>query len=370
MELMTRCPECETVFAVTLDQLRLRKGYIRCIQCANIFDGFEAVVPAGPLRQAAEGGPPRAGIEPQLCRSSVLSGNATAAGDGEAPGDDPFTISGTVPLPASREPRVPSVLRGRDDIRASAASDAGPAFTISDSPGPAHDSEPGFGRFAPRDQAPASPPRIHAGTPPKTADDPVTGEPSSGGDYIFVEPRERPGRDLRHPEFYGDVRPRPVWLTFLWVLLILCAIALLLVQGVYVYRAQLANAFPVLRPQLEAACARISCTVPYERRIDAIAITGSALRATAPPTDDVSNLTLEVTLRNTNPRPQEWPTLVLDLKDASGTVVVRRNLVPSAWVPAELRNGPFEAGMEITVHVPVSVRGLQANGYQLDKFYP
>lgn len=369
MELMTRCPECETVFAVTLDQLRLRKGYIRCIQCANIFDGYESVVPAGPLRQAAEGSQPRPAVEPRLGKSSMQSWSPPP-GTAEAPDDDPFTISGTVPLPDAREPGLPSVLRGRDDIRAAAPSDSGPAFTISDSPRQPRDAGPVAVGPSIRADAPVSAPRIHAGEPPEKTDDPAPGISAPGGDYIFVEPRERPGRDPRRPDFYGDVRPRPVWMSFLWVLLILFAIALLFAQGVYVYRAQLANTFPVLRPHLEAACAQISCQVPYERKIDAIAITGSALRATAPPQDDVSNLTLEVTLRNTNPRPQEWPTLVLDLKDASGTVVVRRNLVPSVWVPAELRNGPFAAGQEITVHVPVSVRGLQANGYQLDKFYP
>src|SRR5690606_21962923 len=47
MDLTTRCPECDTTFAASLEQLQLRKGYIRCINCAHIFDGFEAVVSPG-----------------------------------------------------------------------------------------------------------------------------------------------------------------------------------------------------------------------------------------------------------------------------------------------------------------------------------
>ena len=121
---------------------------------------------------------------------------------------------------------------------------------------------------------------------------------------------------------------------------------------------------------LEEACAELSCSIPYERRLDAIAITGSALRANAAPQDGVSSLTLEVTLRNTYDRPQEWPTLVLDLKDASGTIVVRRNLPPDTWVPVELRTGPFAPGADLTVQVPLTVQDVQANGYQLDKFFP
>jgi len=141
-------------------------------------------------------------------------------------------------------------------------------------------------------------------------------------------------------------------------------------QGVYVYRSQLANNFPGLRPMLEAACEPLGCSVPYERRIEAIAITASALRSSGPPDGEVSNLTLDVTLRNAYERPQEWPTLVLDLKDASGAVVVRRNLAPEVWVPAGLQQGPFAADTEIKIQLPVAVRGLQPNGYQLDKFFP
>lgn len=47
MDLTTRCPECGEVFSASLQQLQLRKGFIRCINCANIFDGYEAVVPPG-----------------------------------------------------------------------------------------------------------------------------------------------------------------------------------------------------------------------------------------------------------------------------------------------------------------------------------
>lgn len=367
MELTTRCPECDTEFSVSLEQLRLRKGYIRCIQCANIFDGFEAVVPAGPPRQTGHGAAARPAVEPQLPRSAVQP-PAPEPGASQ-PAYDPFTISDTAPPSAPREPQLPSVLRGREDIRGGLPPPAGPAFTISEPSQPHADSAPTIGQSV-STEASAAGPRIYIGEPPKVTESVSDDDVAPNGDYLFVEPRARRDGAGNRPEFFGDVRPRSRWLTLVWVVLIAAAIALLLAQGVYVYRAQLANAFPPLRPSLEAACAPLSCTVPYERRIDSIVITGSALRSTAAPQNDVSTLTLEVTLRNTYNRPQEWPTLVLDLKDASGTVVVRRNLVPAVWVPAELRERPFAAGHEITVQVPVSVRGLQANGYQLDKFFP
>lgn len=44
MELKTRCPRCGTSFAASVETLQRRRGYIRCIQCAHIFDGFEEVI--------------------------------------------------------------------------------------------------------------------------------------------------------------------------------------------------------------------------------------------------------------------------------------------------------------------------------------
>ncbi|XOT98695.1 zinc-ribbon domain-containing protein, partial [Alcaligenes pakistanensis] len=44
MELKTRCPRCGTSFAASVEVLQRRRGYIRCIQCAHIFDGFEEVI--------------------------------------------------------------------------------------------------------------------------------------------------------------------------------------------------------------------------------------------------------------------------------------------------------------------------------------
>src|SRR5690606_9016063 len=109
MDLTTRCPECGTTFSASLTQLQLRKGYIRCINCAHIFDGFEAVV-------SSERGTAASAKEPSVGM------------DVPAPQDPPM----------HREPSVlgPSVLRLRtvagnepDHMRAAPVRDT--AFTIS-----------------------------------------------------------------------------------------------------------------------------------------------------------------------------------------------------------------------------------------------
>lgn len=390
MELNTRCPDCETVFPVSLTQLQLRKGYIRCVQCAHIFDGFEAAVPAESSRPES-----RTDVQPTVEPRIPVSPGPAASPD-ERPAHQPFIIpppehggisgsqparpfsigsAGSTPTPPSAppvehsisaasppvrpgsDPAIPVVLRERSDMRARSAA-AGPTFTISD----------------PRERRPAvrsEPQAPGEHTPPAfVSTEPVGTVHDDTDQALVIEPRSARRSGRYQPDFIAGSQRRSAWLTPVWAFLALCGLLLLALQGAYIYRMQLAAGFPQLRPVLEAACARAGCTVPYERDISAIALTGSALRVSGTSGDDVSQLTLEVTLRNALERPQEWPTLVLDLNDASGTVVVRRNLGPEIWVPAELRGGPFAAGSELKVQLPLSVRGLQVNGFQLDKFFP
>lgn len=41
MTLATRCPKCGTTFRVVSDQLKLRKGLVKCGKCAHVFNGVE-----------------------------------------------------------------------------------------------------------------------------------------------------------------------------------------------------------------------------------------------------------------------------------------------------------------------------------------
>jgi hypothetical protein len=153
--------------------------------------------------------------------------------------------------------------------------------------------------------------------------------------------------------------------------LIVVGLLLLLAQLVYVYRSQIATQIPALRPVLTQACETMGCRVAYSRHIDMISVISSSLRASPGAASDApESMTLRLTLRNTFDKPQEWPTLVLDLTDFSGTIVVRKNLPPAAYLPPEVLRGPFAAKSEVTAGVPIVLNGLKVNGYQLGKFFP
>lgn len=350
MDLMTKCPQCGTVFSASMDQLQLRKGYIRCVSCAHIFDGYEAVVPQGVSAAPASvhvPPPSVAGDLPQVVRQRVP---VVAAGASVA---------------SSRSVAEPWIHPKQIDSRP-VASEPSIDFAFDR----VKDTEPALGR-----------PEPGLYSEREVLDDDV---PSASG--IYTEPHGaaefRLGDSDRPTVHSVDALPdflhtrrqhRSAFVRLLWSLLILIGLVCLAAQLMYVYRMQIASNVPLLRPVLDLACEPLHCKVGYPRRIERIAIMDSSLQA-APRVGEVkpdeSVLQLRVVLRNNYDKPQTWPALTLDMVDFSGAIVARRKLVPSAYLPAQALSGPFPAASEIHIAVPVTVSGAKINGYQLGKFYP
>src|SRR5437870_52460 len=45
MSLVTRCPQCRTLFRITPTQLQAASGQVRCGRCTTVFDGYAALTP-------------------------------------------------------------------------------------------------------------------------------------------------------------------------------------------------------------------------------------------------------------------------------------------------------------------------------------
>lgn len=321
MDLTTRCPRCNTVFQVGLQDLQLRKGYIRCVQCAHIFDGYAEVVsePTVPV----PGGTPE--LEPEFKSDfeSIVEPTPAAA---------PFT--------------APYVFRSPRDR-------AEPQFTVGSlgsTPGADGHNEDVSSRPGP-DSSPS----------------------------IIVEPHQARNRyrggsaaPLLRADDVGLFDRLGRWLVGVLVLL---GVTLLLGQLIYVYRAQLALTFPSLRPVLMRACEPLRCQVPYARDLAQLAITGSDLKLDTMGHDTEvgaapRHFVLYISLRNRAERPQEWPSIVLDLNDASGVRLVRRNLSPHEYLTPQQIAAPFAPNSEVQIQVPIMLNNIQINGYQLDLFFP
>jgi predicted Zn finger-like uncharacterized protein len=152
-----------------------------------------------------------------------------------------------------------------------------------------------------------------------------------------------------------------------WIVGSIFALLVLLAQGVYHYRVEIAVLRPDLRPLLLAACKQLNCTVPRPRHIDTLSIEASDLR---PDPIRPGRLALIATLRSRAPFAQEWPDLELTLTDVADRKLAVKNLQAADYLPkdTDLKAG-FPANGEIAVDLPLDVGDLPAVGYRLYIFY-
>lgn len=173
------------------------------------------------------------------------------------------------------------------------------------------------------------------------------------------------------PEFLIDEVDTQRLKMLLWSLASALALALLVVQLAYIYRNDLATQMPSLRPTLDAMCSTLKCEVSLRRQLERISVSVIAFeRQTASQEGKPVDMTLKFSLRNRLNLPQPWPHLSLELTDASGTVVLRKPLSPREYLPVALVDKPFAASQDVTLSVPMTVTGLQINGYSLKPFFP
>ncbi|SSW70280.1 DUF3426 domain-containing protein [Achromobacter agilis] len=382
MALTTRCPQCGTSFKVVPDQLRVRNGLVRCGACSTVFDGRACLLPESGA--AASHLPAEPVARPAASAVPPWEDEPEAPVDA-APAYRPPVVAPSHP-PVAPAAAQPAVLRGRDDIRRRTEPDAGQPEEADDEYEPDDDAndraEPArWARSAEPAFAPAGDYR-HVDVRDDARDDEYDDEYAPEHD----DPREPVLGDTRTryssatdvgrapPEFLDqDRQERRGLIRKLWGGACLAGLIVLGLQLLYVYRTDIANAVPALRPVLDAACRPLDCTVGYARRLERIAISSSSLQPPAGASaidDGRSRLVLRLELRNRYDKPQHWPALVLDLTDLSDTVVVRRVLMPENYLTPEQLRGPFAPAGELKISVPIEVTGVQVNGYQIDKFFP
>ena len=153
-----------------------------------------------------------------------------------------------------------------------------------------------------------------------------------------------------------------------WGLAGLIALGLLLVQGAYVFRAELAVSQPDLRPLLDDLCGLLECDIPLPRKPELVSIEASDLH---PDPQRKNLLVLAATLKNRAPFAQDYPQLELTLTDTRDQPMVRKVFAPAEYLPqgADVHAG-FAANGELAVNLWLDATDIGASGYRLYLFYP
>ncbi len=310
MSLVTRCPKCQSDFVVSLEQLRAHDGLVRCGHCKNIFDGG-------------------AGLVSKLPTLTSLANTSSAAQPSAS-----ATQSPSIQSPAAQ----PAVLRYR---------------------------ERGTPEVSAVVQQPILTDRLEL--PARQRPEPtisVQGEARLRADPSAV------GRTP--PEFLTEDEDNSGLNTLIWGFASFFAFVVILVQIAYIYRNDIATSLPSLRPTLNTLCESLKCEVSLVRQLDRITIDGSSLDQPSEPqaAGRPAQMTLAFSMRNRLTQPQPWPHLLIELKDASNTPVVRKRLAPMDYLPAQFKDKPFLPNQELNLRLPIEVTGLQIAGFQLTRYFP
>ncbi len=365
MSLVTRCPRCQSDFMVSLEQLRVHEGLVRCGNCTNIFDGnatLESQLPVLTQRAAnlSETSTPTAFssahvIEREL-RSPIVRTLSTERESAVSRVPNRLSVQGP-----AQEHSAPSVLRRRAQTGTELEREP-------EEPLVASQPEPFFYQASARERD------------ARLGVEPTPGLESAleRGSVLRVQgearsrDESRPSTGRGTPDFLIDETPLDGLRRGLWLLLAVLAGSLLLMQLAYVYRNELVTRVPSLLPMARAACAQLRCEVSFVRHLERISVVSIALEqpAAGQAEGQSSNLTLKFSMRNRYDKIQPWPHLSVELSDASGTPVIRKVLAPELYLPESLVAKPFGANQEVHLSVPIVVNGLQISSVQLNRFFP
>lgn len=397
--LATTCPGCGTVFRVQTEQLRQRSGLVRCGVCHQVFNALEALQPVA--EHDAELEPEDSPIGPADATPDPPPGAAPAAASTAPfrPPDPSPAVQPQASAPSRTDPSAarPSTVQAHPDA-ASAARSAAPlappvqvepparAVSPEASIAPSIANAPTAMPVVPPITVPDDPPHVEtspealvrssgSGSSVGAARAPLPVRPSVHVDIQAEASRTRAGARRTKRSTMGarsnaltrwwsaDHRASPALAALVAVL----AIAALL-QALLLARHWLAVRVPSTRPALVALAGAFGLAVEPPRRLSHLALEQLELR----PDSTASRLTLSAVLRNRGDTPIQWPAIELTLADSTGTVVVRRALLPNEYLigtPARVRTG-IAPQAELPLRLALEAPAAQWTRPTATLFYP
>ncbi len=318
-QLATQCPHCSTQFRVTLAQLELRDGKVRCGSCREVFNGIDTVFEYTGEPTTA----PSADSEAQDFSNRMTlfdvgtPGSTKNAASGSNMQEELDALSRAI-ADLQSKPWAPSSTTERTDFAEEPSASSGMASTAEEPPG-------------------------------------------------FVKQARQQERSARG-------RRVMLWIGIPLLLLALAA------QLSWMFRNEIAARSPQAGKLLRAACARLHCEIKLPLNLEQLSLSASRLEQ-APPAESANSaaangsdaavpMTLIALLQNSADTAQTWPALEVTLRDSDGTLLVRKIFLPNTYVtPNELPDG-MPARSEREIRLPLALTGEPSAGFAVSIFYP
>ena len=342
VQLATRCPHCQTSFRVTMQQLELREGSVRCGSCREIFNGIDTVFEYEP-GQGFELTPPPA--EQDIADRMTLIDFGSLRGS-------------QAPSPSNMQAELDALSRAIADLQAK------PWATPASSP---QEELAGTAHHATHHAAGHAAGQDHD-------DDHDTGH---GLAALHADDRRDSYRasllgkheEAQEPGFVQQGRQRErsarAWKFLLWIAIPVLLLALVAQLSFY-FRSDIAARSPEAARYLRAACRHLGCTIRLPMEIDKLSLVSSRLDAVG---EGNGRFQLVALIRNQGDTVQAWPSLDLQMKNADGQPLVRKAFLPMLYATKDDIVHGMPAHSEREIHLLFDLAGDAPAGFDLTLFY-
>jgi predicted Zn finger-like uncharacterized protein len=326
MAFATRCPHCNTVFKASSEQLSLSSGMVRCGTCNAPFNGIEhligRIVPSKetPVEPAAVSGT-SAPAEPTITESTpaeVIPTQQAAIVLEREPAKQPTNV-------VKPEARTVAPANTDEPSETTAESNTLPAGDSEQQLRDAFDAQ--LKSFSLEIDAPEEP---NIGkTPEEQPLSDVTktdkAEPILTDATPIAPPTETPKTRKKQGSLAG---------VLLWIFIFLVLAAAGCLVATYYYGKEISEEVPELEETVETVCEQLSCPAEPPPPAPVVPTSDLTLSYETVAKDTVlpNAYNQNLTIANTGRQKMPWPSLVLEITDAKGTLLYKRSLKPKDYL--------------------------------------
>jgi len=187
-------------------------------------------------------------------------------------------------------------------------------------------------------------------------------------DAVTFEPKEQSRAEPVSDFLFDEKQPktREYWT---WMAASIGLFLLLIIQGVYAFRADLVKSFPQSRSALAGFCVPLGCSLPFPENIQLLSIVYSDLEV-RDPEHYPEVLTLNTIFRNHATYAQALPALQLSLTDRHDQLLASRVFTADEYLPKAQKGViAIKRGQELAIQLYIDNSKLKSSGYRVELLY-